>query len=87
MKGQVLDTGVNFVMAIVFIAILGGVGLITLAAFSSSTTDTNAKAGIANGTSSLSNLMVQMPTVGTIMGVGIILLVVFVAFGYFMNKR
>jgi hypothetical protein len=92
MKGQILDTGVTFVMSIVLIGILIGVGLITLNSFASSQTgvtaaDNATKAGIYNSTAAMGNLSIQMPTIGTIMGVGLILLVVFTAFGYFMSKR
>jgi hypothetical protein len=64
MKGQILDTGVTFVMSIVMIGILVGVGLITLNSFATGQTGTTL-AGINNATSGMTNLSLQMPTIGT----------------------
>lgn len=63
MKGNVMQTGVEFALAIVFIAIVIGVGAITLAAFGTGQTGYAAQA-ISNGSISLQNLSGQLPTVG-----------------------
>jgi hypothetical protein len=70
MKGQILDTGVTFVMSIVMIGILIGVGMITLSGLASSQTgvtdaDNVTKAGIYNSSLAVTNMSLQMPTIGT----------------------
>ena len=85
-KGNVVEQGVEYVYALIFIGILLGAGAISLAAFASGQTGA-AAATIGNASSGLTNLSVQLPTVGTLMGVGLILLVLFGALGYFMMKR
>jgi hypothetical protein len=67
MKGNLLDTGVNFAFALVFIGILLGAGAIALSSFQASTTGTAANT-IANSSIGLANLSAQMPVVGTIAG-------------------
>ena len=60
MKGNLLDTGVNFAFALVFIGILLGAGAIALSAFASGQTGTAANT-IANGSVGLANLSAQLP--------------------------
>jgi hypothetical protein len=87
-KGNLLDTGVNFAFALVFIGILLGAGAIALASFASGQTG-SAASTIGNASSGLVNLSTQLPTVGTIAGVGLIILVLFTAIGSYVfgNKQ
>jgi hypothetical protein len=87
MRGNLLETGVNFAFALVFIGILLGAGAIALSSFATGQTG-NALNAINNASSGLVNLSVQLPTVGTIAGVGLIILVLFVAIGgYVFGKK
>jgi hypothetical protein len=86
MKGGLLETGVNFAFALVFIGIMLGAGAIALSSFATGQTG-NAAAAIGNASQGLLNLSVQMPTVGTIAGVGLIILVLFVAIGGYVFGR
>ena len=61
-KGGLLDTGVNFAFALVFIGILLGAGAIALASFASGQTGAAAST-INNASSGLVNLSTQLPTV------------------------
>jgi hypothetical protein len=83
----VMDTGIQFVLGIVFIGIVCGVGLITLAAFSASSTNAVVTAGINNSTYGLLLMTSQLPTVGTIMGVSLILIVLFAALGFLVMRK
>ena len=86
-KGNLLDTGVNFAFALVFIGILLGAGAIALSSFANGQTGTTLNT-INNATVGLANLSAQLPTVGTIAGVGLIILVLFIAIGgYVMGKQ
>ena len=86
-KGQLMDRGVEYIMGLVIIGLLAGAGAIALAAFSSGQTG-NALNVINNATSGLLNFSIQLPSVGTIAGVGLIILVIVGAFGlFFMNRR
>ncbi len=87
MKGNLLETGVNFAFALVFIGIMLGAGAIALSSFASGQTGAAAST-INNASSGLVNLSTQLPTVGTIAGVGLIILVLFVAVGsYVFGKK
>ena len=60
MKGNLLDTGVNFAFALVFIGILLGAGAIALASFGTGLTGTAANT-VANASIGLGNLSAQLP--------------------------
>ena len=86
-KGSLLDTGINFAFALVFIGIMLGAGAIALTSFSTGLTGTAANT-VANASIGIGNLSAQLPTVGTIAGVGLIILVLFVAIGgYVMGRK
>lgn len=85
-KGNLLETGVNFAFALVFIGIMLGAGAIALGAFATGQTG-NALGAINNASAGIVNLSAQMPTVGTIAGVGLIILVLFVAIGAYVMGR
>ncbi len=88
-RGNLLETGVNFAFALVFIGILLGAGAIALASFAQG--QSGAALGVINNASGgMLNLGQQLPTVGTIAGVGLIILVLFVAIGGYvfgMNRQ
>lgn len=70
-----------WILSLVIAGMIAGAGLIALVAFQDSTTAGDlAYEGIGNATDGISNLTEQLPTVGTIMGVGLILGVVVSAF-------
>jgi len=85
-KGNLLENGVNFAFALVFIGILLGAGAIALAAFSVGQTGTSL-AVITNASNGVANLSAQLPTVGTIAGVGLIIVVLFTAIGAYVMGR
>ena len=85
-KGDLMSTGVNFAFALVFIGILLGAGAIALAAFATGQTGT-ALATITNASNGIANLSGQIPTVGTIAGVGLIIVVLFAAIGTYYGTK
>ena len=88
-----LDNGVQFVFALVFVGILLGVGAVALNSMNSYNGVGGVPATQASGVfntsmTGIGNLSGQLPTVGTIAGVGLIILVLFVAIGgYIMAKK
>jgi hypothetical protein len=93
-KGDLLDTGVNFAFGLVFIGILAGAGGVALTSFGTGVTYASGTAAqnqtvamINNATLGLANMSAQLPTVGTIAGVGLIILVLFTAIGVYIMKR
>ena len=81
-KGDLLGAGVDLVYAFIFIGILLGAGVVALVSFNSTLSNTSqAYFAINNATSGLLNVSLQMPTVGTIGGIGLIIIVLFTALG------
>ena len=76
MKGQLLDQAIEIITVLGFAAMLGGAFAIALAGFSGGTTDTTAKAIIGNGSTGLLNMSIQLPVVGTVGGVSLIIVVI-----------
>lgn len=78
-KGQMAGNNLVTVFVVSFIAVLIsiGVGVLVLDAFNSSTTNGAAQTVFGDGITMLSNFTGQLPTIGTI--AGILLLVVLVA--------
>ncbi len=95
MKGDLLDTGIAFVFGLMFIGILLGAGAIAITSMQPSATGAGGGLGpnmtasvFNNGSSSLVNFSTQLPTVGTIAGVGLIIMVLFIAVGaYVFGKK
>jgi len=71
-------------MFFVFIGILAGAGALALASFASGQTG-NALATISNSSYGLVQFTTQLPTVGIIGGIALLILVLFVGFGAFMG--
>ncbi len=84
-KAQAITFGnaPRLVLLFVLIGMVLGAGVIALAAFRDSTTDAAAQTAINNTIDGASNLSAQLPTVGTILGVGLILVVVIGVFAFF----
>jgi len=73
----------NVVMLLVISGMVLGAGILALSQFSATLgVNTTEKATVGNATLGLGNLAGQLPTVGTIIGVAIILVVVLAAFSY-----
>lgn len=67
----------NFVMTLVFIGMVLGAGLLALGSFKTSLTASSAEANATGQViTSMANFSAQMPTVGTIAGVAVIIAVV-----------
>jgi hypothetical protein len=75
-KGQQMNMAVEFIVVLGFAALLGGAFAIALAGFGDSTTNATADAIIANGSSGILNMSVQLPVVGTVGGVALIIAVI-----------
>jgi len=84
-KAQAITFGnaPRLVLLFVLIGMVLGAGVIALASFRDSTTDSEAQSAINNTIDGASNLSAQLPTVGTILGVGLILVVVIGVFAFF----
>jgi len=77
----------NVVMLLVISGMVLGAGALALSQFSGTLTAASTeKLAVANATLGLGNLAAQLPTVGTIIGVAIILVVVLAAFSYGRGK-
>jgi len=81
-----LEQTASKVWTIVLIGFFIGAGLIALSQFSASVSDTTAKAGIDNASKSIANIAEQLPTVGTIIGVLIIIAAVVGMVVYFRGR-
>jgi len=84
-KAQAITFGnaPRLVLLFVLIGMVLGAGVIALASFRDSTTDSEAQSAINNTIEGAGNLSAQLPTVGTILGVGLILVVVIGVFAFF----
>jgi len=76
------------VMTLVLIGLILGAGALALSKFSDTlTAGSAAKYAVDNATAGIGNLSTQLPTVGTIIGVAIIIVVVLAAFAWGMGGR
>lgn len=85
-KGQLLARGTELVMFFVFVGILAGAGALALAAFAVGQTG-NASSTIGNASSGLVQFATQLPTIGIIGGISLLILVLFIGFGAFMGGK
>jgi ABC-type transport system involved in Fe-S cluster assembly fused permease/ATPase subunit len=76
----------GFVWAVVLSAIFAGVGALVLAEFRTTLTTGTQTDIIDNGTEGIANIMEQFPTVGTIVGVSVIVGVVVLLFVAFRSR-
>jgi hypothetical protein len=72
----------SVVMMLVMIGLILGAGVLALSQFSTSLGAGNAQNAVNNATSGVLNLSQQLPTVGTIIGVSLIIVVVLGAFAF-----
>lgn len=76
----------GFVWAVVLSAIFGGVGALVLSEFRNTLSAGTQQDIIDNGTEGIANIMEQFPTVGTIVGVSVIVGVVVLLFTAFRGN-
>ena len=84
-KGQLMQQGVSFVVGIMVIGLVLGAGLLALDGFADSTSGT-AKGAVNNATAGLAQVSSQLPTIGIMVGVGLLLLVVFIVLRFVVLK-
>ena len=84
-KAQAITFGnaPRIILLFVLIGMVLGAGAIALASFEATTTDAAASGILNNTLEGSTNLSLQLPTVGTILGVGLILVVVIGVFAFF----
>jgi hypothetical protein len=87
-KGQAITFGnaPRIVLLFVLIGMVLGAGVISLTSFRNSVTDVDAETALNNTIEGSTNLSLQLPTVGTMLGVGLILTVVIGVFAFFAQK-
>ena len=80
-KGALLEDGAMGVLGLVFIGMMTGAGVVGLASFQA-TQNSNASLGsvagynaLGNATTGLLNLSLQLPTIGTIVAIGLMITV------------
>jgi hypothetical protein len=84
-KGSFVNQGVEYAVGLMIIGIVGGASAIALNSFATGQTGVTATI-INNSLNGVSNFTTQLPVVGTIAGVGLVLLVVIGAVGFFLYK-
>ena len=85
-KGTLADAP-EWVWAIVTVGIFAGVGAIVLSEFADTLTSTSVEyAAVKNASNAIANLSQQLPTVGTVLGVLLIVAAVAVMAVYFGKK-
>ena len=68
---------------IIALGFMVGAGVIALDAFTEAASSNKAELAINNSTSGVSKFAEQLPTVGTLLGIALLLMIVTVAFAYF----
>jgi hypothetical protein len=90
-KGQLIARGQELVMLFVFGGILLGAGALALAgmapATSSGATGNVTASVLNNASSSVLQFSTQLPTIGVIGGISLLILVLFIGFGAFLMKK
>ena len=88
-KGQAITFGSapRLILLFVLIGMVLGAGVIALVSFKNTTSDASAVQVLNNTVTGSVNLSQQLPTVGTILGVGLILVVVIGVFAYFAMRQ
>ena len=87
-KGAInFDNGTNFIITLVIVALLAASGIIALVAMKTSSVTENDNTSKLNTTvnyaiTGISNFTAQLGTVGTMLGVGLILVVILGVFAY-----
>ncbi|MFA5929468.1 MAG: hypothetical protein WC861_01150 [Candidatus Micrarchaeia archaeon] len=90
-KGQLMFRGQELIMLFVFGGILLGAGALAMAGMTPTPTggyQSNATASIfGNGSNALVQFSQQLPTIGIIGGISLLILMLFVGFGAFIGGR
>lgn len=88
-KGQVVNfsSAINFVIALVVMGLVAAAGLIALVAFKNTSSSANANTSIDYAVSGVSNFTAQLPTVGTMIGVGLVLLIIVGVFAFGLMRK
>ena len=82
-KGQVsFSNAPNLVIALVIMGLVSAAGVIALVAFRNGSTDATANTTITNTITSISNFSAQLGTVGTMLGVGLLVAIVLAIFAF-----
>ena len=98
MRGNLMDVGVPIIFGLLFIGILLGVGAIALSAMNPAQQASGSawfnqslvyqQTVFNNSLTGTGNLSAQFPAIGTIAGVALIIVILFVAIGgYILGKR
>lgn len=89
-RGQAITLGKapQLVLLLALTAMIGAAAALAVASFQSSTTVGSYAYNISrDGLTSLNNLSRQIPTVGTVVGVALIVVVVIGAFAFFIGRQ
>ena len=89
-KGQVsFSNAPTMIISLVVMGLVAAAGLIGLAAFRSSYTGSSSMINttIDNSISGVGNFTAQLPTVGTMLGIGLVLLIIVGVFAYGLMRR
>ena len=90
-KGQLMARGTELVMLFVFLGILLGAGALALAGMQTSygqqTNNGTVLSTLGNASSGLTQFSQQLPTVGIVGGIALLILVLIIGFGAFLMKR
>ena len=81
-----INQGISFVLGLVVIGIVLGAGLLALGGFATGQSGATLNA-LNNATSGLTNISTQMPTIGILSGVALLLIVLFAAVGPMLGRR
>jgi hypothetical protein len=82
-KGQVtFGSAPSQVISLVLMGLVAAAGIIGLVAFRNSSSDAVANTSITNVVTGIGNFTAQLPTVGIMLGIGLILLVILGVFGF-----
>jgi hypothetical protein len=92
-KGQLIGRGQEIVMLMVFGGILLGAGALAMAGLNTAALaslgsgNASTVATIGNSSSALVQFSTQLPTIGIIGGISLLILVLFIGFGAFLGGR
>lgn len=82
-KGQItFGNAPSVVIALVLMGLVAAAGVISLVAFRSTSSDATANTSINNAVTGIGNFTAQLGTVGTMVGIGLILLIVLGVFAF-----
>ena len=89
-KGQVVNFGnaAGLVISLVVMVLVAAAGIIGVIAFkNSNSSSAAANTSLDYGVTGIGNFTAQMPTVGTMLGIGLVLLVIVGVFAYGIMRR